>query len=122
MLAMAKEWAKGMVHPARRDEGDFMDAIHQMIARAPVAMYEAQIAALLSRPSRSPLLTTIAVPTMVLCGHEDAWSPVARHREMADKIPGSVFVDVADCGHMSTLEKPEAINAAMLNWLKTPHT
>jgi len=38
---------------------------------------------------------------------------------MARLIDGSHLVGVPDCGHMSTMEKPEAITTAMLAWLNT---
>jgi pimeloyl-ACP methyl ester carboxylesterase len=117
MLVMAKDWARGMVHPARLSDAALMDSIHAMIARAPVAQFEAQIHALLTRPDRTALLTTITVPTLVLCGHDDSWSPLSRHEEMAKHIAGSHLVDVPDAGHMSTMERPEAITAALRDWL-----
>lgn len=117
MLAMGREWALNMVHPRRLADAAFMDGIHQMIARAPVAQFEAQIQALLARPDRSALLGQIQVPTLVLCGHEDKWSPIERHVEMSRRIAGSVLVDVPDCGHMSTMEQPAAITRAFRNWL-----
>jgi len=117
MLAMGKEWALRMVHPRRLADDTLMDAIHQMIARAPVAQFEAQIKALLARPDRSELLAQVRVPTLVLCGHEDNWSPIESHVEMSRRIPGSVLVDVPDCGHMSTMEQPVAITRAFKNWL-----
>ena len=36
---------------------------------------------------------------------------------MAATIPGSVLVDIPNCGHMSTLERPEAVNEALRAWL-----
>jgi pimeloyl-ACP methyl ester carboxylesterase len=117
MLAMGKEWAQGMVHPSRLHDPKLMAAIHQMIARAPVAKYESQIEALISRPDRTALLATISVPTLVLCGQQDSWSPLARHQTMAQRIHGSVLVDIPLCGHMSTLERPDEINQALLAWL-----
>ena len=117
MLAMGREWTLRMVHPRRLADAAFMNAIHQMIARAPVAQFEAQIQALLARPDRSELLPQIRVPTLVLCGHEDNWSPISQHIEMARRIAGSMLVDVPDCGHMSTMEQPEAITLAFRKWL-----
>jgi pimeloyl-ACP methyl ester carboxylesterase len=117
MLAMAKDWAQKMVYPRRLADAAFMDRIYQMIARAPLAQFEAQVAALLARPDRTGLLGRIHVPTLVLCGHEDNWSPLSQHVQMARRIPGSVLVDVPDCGHMCTLEQPAAISRAMLDWL-----
>jgi pimeloyl-ACP methyl ester carboxylesterase len=118
MLAMGREWALGMVHPARLGDEPLMNAIHQMIARASVALFESQIEALLARPDRRHLLPAIRVPTLVLCGNEDSWSPLARHVEMAGMIAGSELVGVADCGHMSTMERPAAITAALGEWMQ----
>jgi pimeloyl-ACP methyl ester carboxylesterase len=117
MLVMARDWARGMVHPARLTDTALMDSIHAMIARAGVAQFEAQIRALLARPDRTRLLAELRMPTLVLCGRDDAWSPLARHREMAGLIHGSTLVDIPDCGHMSTMEKPAAVSAALGAWL-----
>lgn len=118
MRAMAEDWARGMVHPRRITDQALMDTIYDMIGRMTVEVFEAQIRALLARPDRSGLLARIAVPTLVLCGHEDSWSPINRHRDMASRIPGSVLVDVPDCGHMCTLEQPDTISRALVAWLR----
>jgi pimeloyl-ACP methyl ester carboxylesterase len=118
MLAMAKDWARGMVHPARLTDVALMDAIHSMIASAGVVQFEAQIAALLARPDRTDLLQALRIPTLVLCGRDDSWSPWSRHEDMARLIPGSQLVGVPDCGHMSTMERPEAVTSAILAWLR----
>lgn len=117
MLAMGRDWARGMVHPERLGDEALMGAIHAMIARASVAQFDAQIRALLARPDRARLLGALRVPTLVLCGREDNWSPLARHEEMARRIPGSRLVVVADSGHMSTMERPEDVSAALQDWL-----
>jgi pimeloyl-ACP methyl ester carboxylesterase len=119
MLAMAREWALGMVHPARLTDDILMSGIHRMIARAPLAQFEAQLEALLARPDRTDLLGAIRVPTLVLCGREDSWSPLARHEDMARRIPGSRLVAVPDCGHMCTMEQPAAVTAALREWLQS---
>ena len=118
MLAMGRQWAHNMVHPARLTDTILMDAIHQMIARAPLAQFQAQIHALLQRPDCTALLATIRVPTLLLCGRQDSWSPLARHVDMAQRIAGSQLVDVPDCGHMSTMEQPGAVTSALRAWLQ----
>jgi pimeloyl-ACP methyl ester carboxylesterase len=95
-----------------------MDAIHQMIARASLAQFEAQIEALLQRPDCTALLSTIRVPTLLLCGRQDSWSPLTQHIEMARRIAGSLLVEVPDCGHMSTMEQPQAVTRALRTWLE----
>lgn len=117
MLPMAREWARGMVHPARLSDAPLMDAIHSMIARATVEQFAAQISALLARPDRTGLLASLRLPTLVLCGREDSWSPLARHEAMARLIRGSHLVGIPECGHMSTMERPDAVSSALLAWL-----
>jgi pimeloyl-ACP methyl ester carboxylesterase len=117
MLVMARDWARGMVHPARLGEAALMDAIYAMIVRAGIAQFEAQIGALLARPDRTGLLQTLSTPALVLCGREDNWSPLSRHEAMAQLIAGSRLIGVPDCGHMSTMERPEAVTSALLAWV-----
>lgn len=117
MRAMAQDWARGMVHPDRLSDAALMETIYDMLARATPDVFAAQIAALLQRPDRSTLLASITVPTLVLCGREDSWSTLDRHRDMAGRISGSTLVDVPHCGHMCTLEQPEAVSRALLAWL-----
>lgn len=118
MEAMAREWAPGMVHPSHRTDDELMDEIHQMVSRATPEQFEAQLLALLRRPDRAALLRTLTIPTLVVCGHEDSWSPIERHEDMASRIPRSVLVDVPQCGHMCTLEQPEIVSAALQAWLE----
>ncbi|MES2605459.1 MAG: alpha/beta fold hydrolase [Pseudomonadota bacterium] len=119
MLAMAAEWSRGMVYPPRLEDAVLMQAIQAMIARASVEQFAAQIRALLERPDRTALLVGLRLPTLVLCGSDDSWSPLARHEDMAKLIAGSQLVAVPECGHMSTMERPAAVSAALLAWLES---
>jgi pimeloyl-ACP methyl ester carboxylesterase len=119
MRAMGRDWVQGMVHPSRLADGALIDRILDMFESKTPELYAAQTRALLNRPDGGPVLATIRCPTLVLCGHEDSWSPVQRHREMAAIIPGSTFVDIPDCGHMCTLERPDAVSEAMRAWLQS---
>ncbi len=87
-----------------------------MFARSTAEMFAAQIRALLSRPDAGGLLPGIHCPALVLCGEEDSWAPAARHREMAAQIPGATLELIPECGHMCTLERPEAVTRALLDW------
>ncbi len=116
MRAMGAQWARGMVHPSRLGSPLF-ESVLDMIERSSPAQFAAQIEALLGRPDAAPLLPTIACPALVLCGREDAWSPPAQHVAMHEAIPRSELVIVEQCGHMCTMEQPDAINAALAKWL-----
>lgn len=117
MRAMGERWLSGMVHPDRLLDAELMEAILDMIERKTLGIFEAQVRALLARPDAGPLLPLIRCPTLLLCGREDAWSPPARHEEMARLIPGASLVLVDHCGHMSTMERPDEVNEALLAWL-----
>ncbi len=117
MRAMAQEWARGMVHPDRIG-GPVFDEVLAMFDRGSAAQYAAQIHALLKRPDASPLLPTIQCPTLVLTGRQDAWSGPAQHEAMAAAIPNAQLVIVEDSGHMCTMEQPQAVSAALADWLR----
>jgi pimeloyl-ACP methyl ester carboxylesterase len=116
MRAMATEWVQGMVHPKRLGDRPLIEAILKMFESKTPEVYDAQTRALINRPDATQVMPTIRCPTLVLCGHEDSWSPVQRHLEIAAAIPGSTFVDIPDCGHMCTMERPDAVSAAMRKW------
>ena len=119
LRAMGQQWLRGMVHPNVVDT-PLYEAMLAMVARSSPAQFAAQIEALLGRPDAAPLLPGIACPTLVLTGRQDAWSPPAQHEAMAQAIPGAVLSIVEDCGHMSTLEQTQAVNAALTAWLARP--
>jgi len=116
MAAMAERWVQGMLWPRRLNERALVDAVVEMMARSNAEVFAAQIRALLGRPDASGLLAAIHCPTLVLCGADDAWAPPARHREMAAQIEGAQLTLVPECGHMCTLERPQAVTAALADW------
>lgn len=109
-----------MVQMERIGDTALMDAILDMIERKCADTFSAQINALLNRPDATQLLAQINCPTLLLCGREDSWSPLARHQQMAALMPHATLEVIADCGHMSTIERPEAVAKAMRTWLEQP--
>ena len=55
----------------------------------------------------------IDVPTLILVGEEDRITPPALSEELAELIPGSRLMRVADAGHLANAEQPRAFNAAI---------
>jgi pimeloyl-ACP methyl ester carboxylesterase len=117
MRAMGADWVQRMVHPDRLSDAQLMNSILDMVARKTPEMYAAQIKALLDRPDVKALLPQIQCPTLLLCGRQDSWSGLSHHEEMASMIPNSSLAVVENCGHMSTMERPAEVTAAMRNWL-----
>jgi pimeloyl-ACP methyl ester carboxylesterase len=79
--------------------------------------YLRQMRAIMGRPDGRPDLPRIAVPTLVLCGREDQSTPLALHEEIAALIPGASLAVIERCGHLSTMERPDEVSAAMRRWL-----
>jgi pimeloyl-ACP methyl ester carboxylesterase len=118
MLAVVRQSPLLMLHPTHIKSEALVATIEAMGVRAGVAQFEAQIHALLARPDCTELLGQIRIPTLLLAGVEDNWSPLARHEEMARLIVGSRLVAVPECGHMSTMEQPAAVTRALSDWLE----
>jgi len=117
MRAMGAQWVQRMVHPDRLSDTSLINAILDMIARKTPDIFAGQIRALLDRPDARGLLSQMQIPALVLCGREDAWSGLEHHKEMAAMIPHSRLVVIENCGHMSTMERPAEVTAAMRDWL-----
>lgn len=114
---MAQEWLKGMIPAYRQDDAPLVEAIIEMFERKTPELFLIQQEALLGRPDARPVLGQIRCPALVLTGQDDVWSPPVRHEEIAAAIPGSQLVLVPRCGHMSTMERPAEVAAAMRAWL-----
>jgi pimeloyl-ACP methyl ester carboxylesterase len=117
MRAMGIEWLKGMLPAYRQNDTALVEEIIAMFERKSPDLFEIQMLALLARPNATPWLSHILCPALVLTGFDDAWSPPGRHLEMAQSIRLSELVVVSKCGHMSTMERPEEVTAAMREWL-----
>jgi pimeloyl-ACP methyl ester carboxylesterase len=70
-----------------------------------------------ARAATTGLLGSIAVPTLVITGEEDAVTGPEVGRDLATGIPGARFLLVEEAGHLSNLEQPEVVNEALLDFL-----
>lgn len=119
MRAVARAWLPPMVHPARLADRAFMAPLEAMVERRSPTTFHNQIRALLGRPDATPVLATIRCPTLVLCGREDSWSPLAQHEVIASRIAGATLDVVAECGHMAPVERPAEVTRGLQRWLAT---
>jgi len=78
-----------------------------------------QQTAMLGRPDSHQDLAKVSVATLVMCGQQDPVTPVADHRAMAACVPGSRLAFIEDCGHLSAIEQPEAVNRVLADWLRS---
>jgi pimeloyl-ACP methyl ester carboxylesterase len=115
---IAETWARPMLAPSRQQDTELLDSILQMVGRMSGEIYAGQTQALLTRPDATSVLSEIQCPTLILCGKQDSWSPPERHQRMAELIPGSELHLIDDCGHMSTMEQPEAVSSILEAWMQ----
>lgn len=106
-----------LIHTARLADAPLVQAVEQMAEDIGLEAFKRQQAALMGRPDSRPFLPSITCPTLVLVGREDALTPVTMSQEIATGIPGAKLEVVPDCGHLSTMERPEAVNRALRAWL-----
>ena len=92
--------------------------IRTMAAETGAEAFVRQTKAIKSRQDSRPLLAEIRCPTLVLVGDGDELTPPELAKEIAGGISGAKLAVIPDCGHLSTLEKPDAVNSALANWLE----
>ena len=105
------------VHPNRANDARLKSTYLAMCHDVGPDAYVRQQKAIMRRADSRPLLPNIRCPTLVLVGAQDEATPLALSEEMAAAIPGARLVTVPDCGHLSTLERPEAVTSALAEWM-----
>jgi pimeloyl-ACP methyl ester carboxylesterase len=106
-----------LLHPEHRDDPAILETRRRMSAGCGVTRYVAHQHACMARPDRSGVLAAIRVPTLIAVGREDRITPLAQHEEMARRIPAAELVVFERCAHMSPLEAPQALAAALERWM-----
>jgi pimeloyl-ACP methyl ester carboxylesterase len=107
------------LHVDRQNDPEMTGIVRQMIEDTGPDAFVRQLRAIMSRPDSRPMLGGIRCPTLVLVGDGDLATPPDVNREIAAGIAGARLVVVPHCGHLSTVERPEAVNAALAEWLAT---
>jgi pimeloyl-ACP methyl ester carboxylesterase len=55
---------------------------------------------------------------VVVVGEQDKGTPPELAREIAGAIAGSRLAVIPDCGHLSTIERPEAVTDILVEWMR----
>ena len=122
--ARAGEYERGVdelaamcIHAAGSRGPEALATLRAMALRAGVEMFLRQNEAVITRADRSSVFKTLSVPTLFLWGRHDRFSPPERALAYAAGVPGARLVVVEDCGHLPTLEQPDAATVAVREWL-----
>ena len=106
-----------LLHPAHLG-GPLAGEVMAMAERVGREAFLRQQEAILGRPDSRGDLAGIAVPTLVVAGEEDVLTPPELAREIAAGIPGAALRLVPGCGHLPSMEAPEAVTALLRDWLR----
>lgn len=101
----------------RQGRPQLIDSVRSVIMATSPAGIAAASRGMAERPDMTQSLAQIACPTMVIVGQNDVISPPAEMRGIAEAIPGATLVDISSAGHMSPLENPAEVNAALRAFL-----
>jgi pimeloyl-ACP methyl ester carboxylesterase len=107
------------IHEGRLGDEALTGTVTRMAQHVGKDAFIRQQRAIIGRRDHRATLVTIRVPTLVLCGREDALTPLEDHKAMAAGIAGARLTVIEDCGHLSTLERPEDVNRALRAWLQS---
>jgi pimeloyl-ACP methyl ester carboxylesterase len=105
------------VHPKRLEDAELRQRVSRMAEDVGADAFVRQQRALMARPDARSRLAAIRCPTLVLVGDADELTPPALAEEIAASTAGARLVVVTNCGHLSTMEQPAAVNAALAEWL-----
>jgi pimeloyl-ACP methyl ester carboxylesterase len=106
-----------IVHLSRLEDPAVVQPILDMAKEVGPDGFINQQTAMIARPDSRHSLVDIDVPTVVIVGRQDVTTPLPRSQEMAADIANARLVVIEQCGHMSPLEKPDEVSAALRRWL-----
>ena len=96
---------------------EILDLCMDMAMALGPEVFVAQSLALRDRADRCDTLRRVAVPALILCGEDDRLCPIERHELMHGLIRGSRLHIIPGAAHLPPLERPDATNAALAQWL-----
>jgi len=107
----------GFLSPDGAKDPAMVQSVTEMVHKIGADAFGRQQSAIMGRPDSRPDLPGIACPTLVIVGQQDTMTGGAIAQEMVDGIPGAVRAEIPNAGHLSPLENPKAVTAALAKWL-----
>jgi len=106
---------QNFVHPGKLRDVMLTSRIKTMAQRVGRDVYVRQSS--IQRQDGEATLRSLDCPVLVLCGRQDAVTPLQDHEKMATFVPGASLTIVEACGHMAPMEQPDAVTYALCQWL-----
>jgi pimeloyl-ACP methyl ester carboxylesterase len=97
------------------EPGDFMPYLEGM-ARIDSRLFIAMLAAA-GQHSAEDVLPEVTVPTLVIAGGRDGFTPPDRSRAIAAAVPGAELLEIPNASHTAPIEHPQLVNLAIRDFL-----
>lgn len=113
VAAIAEAMVPRLLASSSLSNADLVERLKRIMLRQKPETVAADLAAMRDRPDSRDGLADIAIPTLVVVGDGDTLTPPADSRAMVDAISGARLVTVPAAGHMTPMERPGAVAAAL---------
>ncbi len=115
MDAFSEAFTKKVVHP----DCDLatIDRVKSIIRNNKPSALEHALVAMAARTDTTSALVGCSVPVGFIVGENDTLTPPPVMKEMAETAGSGHFYTIAGAGHLSAIEKPDAFNAAPLEFV-----
>ena len=101
----------------KQNKKDDLQKIIEKSSRFNPAGVKGSLLAMLSRSDTTASLGKINIPTLLICGEEDALTPPSIMKDMFHKINNAEFVEIPKAGHMTPIENPLLVNKSIRDFL-----
>lgn len=103
------------IQPLRSKE---MEQVKQWILNSPVDGIVHGNIAMANREDSTSTLSTITVPTLLICGTEDPITGETIMKPLKEGIKAAQWVLIEGTGHLAPLDSPQLVNDALVSFLK----
>lgn len=109
-VASRLEIRRELIEPA-----DFMPYLEGM-ARIDARLFVAMLSAA-AQHSADDLLPEVRVPSLVIAGSRDGFTPPERSRAMAAAIPDAELLEIPNASHTAPIERPRLVDEAIRDFM-----
>ncbi len=106
-----------LVHESRLNDEAIRSVVKEMHQETGSEVYINQQTAIMGRADSRPLLRDFQKKTLIVVGDSDQLTPPDAAKEMHALVAGSKLDVIPNCGHMSTLERPDRVTKLLVEWL-----
>lgn len=117
--ALLDEIRPNLIYQARTNKKELFALIKSAQSQFPTEGLINQTLAEINSPDTASLLHKINCPTLIIHGREDSFFSLEEQELMRDKIPQAKLTIIEECGHMLSIERPQAVTDLIRLWVQS---